>query len=161
MKRIAFIVLLVLIVVGSANAQQFIVRTVYFQPTDAPAPSDRIPDLMLEVQDFYRAEMERHGYGGKTFKLETHNNGVPAIHTVNGRHSASYYQSQTWDRILPELPSQFQNENRIHVIIIGNTQLINNSFCGLGWDFVGTGISQGFLLVPEFRSMPNRVGGSA
>ena len=51
MKRIAFIFLLTLMVsVGSADAQQFIVRPVYFQPTDAPAPSDRIADLMLEVQ---------------------------------------------------------------------------------------------------------------
>ena len=96
MKRIAFIFLLTLMVsVGSADAQQFIVRPVYFQPTDAPAPSDRIADLMLEVQDFYQSEMEKHDYGAKTFRLENDANGNPSIHIVKGRHPAIHYISDT------------------------------------------------------------------
>ena len=74
------ILFLILLIPITADAQQFIVRTIYFQPTDAPAPSDRIPDLMLEVQDFYQSEMERHGYGAKTFRLENDANGNPSIH---------------------------------------------------------------------------------
>ena len=61
----------------AADAQQFIVRTVYFQPTDTPGPTQKIIDLLVETQDFYRAEMERHGYGDKTFKLETDGAGNP------------------------------------------------------------------------------------
>ena len=50
---------------------QLIVRTIYFQPTDAPGPTRQIFDLLTETQDFFRSEMERHGYGAKTFRHET------------------------------------------------------------------------------------------
>ena len=50
---------LFLLIPITVNAQQFIVRTVYFQPTDAPEPpSLKIINLLIQTQDFYRTEME-------------------------------------------------------------------------------------------------------
>ena len=44
---------LFLLIPITVNAQQFIDRTVYFQPTDAPGPSNsQIVRLLIESQDF-------------------------------------------------------------------------------------------------------------
>ena len=146
MKRIleqSFYCLLCLIfcaLTSTADAQQFIVRTVYFQPTDAPAPSDRIADLMLEVQDFYRAEMERHGYGPKNFRLENDANGNPDIHIVKGRHPAIHYIGDTYNQLVGELPFNFRRQsivgqNNIHVIFLAGSDRVDSNFLGVGYPY--------------------------
>ena len=50
----------------------FVVRTIYFQPNDAPdADQKKISELMLNTQDFYRQEMVRHSYGPKLLDWKT------------------------------------------------------------------------------------------
>ena len=73
MKKYNYTLILsiLLLWVSMVSDAQFVVRTVYFQPTDAPNPTRQIFDLLTKSPDFYRNEMERHGYGPKTFKLET------------------------------------------------------------------------------------------
>ncbi|TDE28461.1 discoidin domain-containing protein [Flavobacterium ranwuense] len=47
-------------------------NVVYFIPNDVTAPADyhrRLSEILLNVQDFYGKEMERNGYGYKTFGL--------------------------------------------------------------------------------------------
>ena len=96
------ILFLILLIPITADAElPFIVRTIYFQPTNAPAPTDRIAELMIEVQDFYRSEMEKHGYGAKTFRLETDNDGDVVVHTVKGRNNIAHYSAMT-DTSVPE-----------------------------------------------------------
>lgn len=68
----------------------------YWHPKDhAPIAGyqERISDLMVEMQDFFRAEMQRHGFGPMTFQMATNASGAPKIHTVTSAHSdtGSYY----------------------------------------------------------------------
>lgn len=48
---------------------------------------ERISSLMTEMQDFFREEMQRHGFGPMTFQMETNTSGAPQIHTVTSSHS--------------------------------------------------------------------------
>ena len=70
------------------------VRLVYFLPNDRPARPDRIEalrQLIKDTQEFYADEMERHGYGGKTFRVETDTNGEPVVHQLDGKFAEEHY----------------------------------------------------------------------
>ena len=59
---------------AQAAPPDFVVRVIYFIPSDRPPQPDidaKFDTLIKEVQNFYADEMERHGYGRKTFSLET------------------------------------------------------------------------------------------
>ena len=78
-----------------------IVRLFYFLPNDRPERAAVVEDMktgILEVQSFYREQMAAHGYGNKTFQIETDAQGVPIVHRVNGDYSDSHYK----DRGRPE-----------------------------------------------------------
>ena len=150
MKRIleqSFYCLLCLIfcaLASTADAQQFIVRTVYFQPTDAPEPSNsQIVRLLIESQDFYRDEMDRHGYGPKTFTHETTPEGYVGFHHIRGKHKTDYYHTDTFNRVKPELPSYLAHhplsKNNALVLIVGGLDSLDNGVGGVGytWHFAG------------------------
>ncbi|NCU03418.1 MAG: discoidin domain-containing protein [Chitinophagaceae bacterium] len=47
-------------------------NVVYFIPNDVAIPTDhhrRLSEILLSAQDFFRSEMQRNGYGNKTFGL--------------------------------------------------------------------------------------------
>ncbi len=74
------------------------VRLVYFLPSDRPARPDRIEalrQLIKDAQEFYADEMERHGYGRETFRIETDTDGEPVVHHVDGRFDENYYSGLT------------------------------------------------------------------
>ena len=132
---------LFLLIPITVNAQQFIVRTVYFQPTDAPGPTREIINLLVETQDFYRDEMERHGYGDKTFKLETDGAGNIGFHHVKGKQKAGYYSRDTYNRVKNELPSQFarnpNSQDNVLILIIGGIKYLDNGGIGYSWSYSG------------------------
>ena len=75
------------------NAQQLeaatpssdVVRIIYtLMENKKPAPNitEKLDKTIREVQDFYADEMERHGFGRKTFTFETDENGKAKIYLV-------------------------------------------------------------------------------
>ena len=76
MKKVVLSVLLLLFLfvsVGVDAKLPFIVRVIYFQPTDAQPAPENLSQQMKDIQQLYRSEMVRHGYGPKTFRLrQTH-----------------------------------------------------------------------------------------
>ncbi len=73
---------------------QYVVRTVYFVPNDLlpdPNMEDDLRTLMKDVQKFYADQMERHGFGRKTFRLETDETGKVVVHRVIGQFDTSHY----------------------------------------------------------------------
>lgn len=118
----------------------YTVRTVYFQPTDAPAPTREIFQLMDEVQMFYKSELERHGYRPRTFQLETDGAGNIGVHHIKGRHPAIHYLSDTYNQMKKEFPFEFKREslvgqNNIHVIFVAGLDTIDNNLLGVGYPF--------------------------
>ena len=70
------------------------VRMIYFLPNDRPYRADvvqRMKDEIRFVQTFYAQEMQAHGYGNITFRVETDSQGEPVVHRVDGQHPDSYY----------------------------------------------------------------------
>ena len=141
---IFLLTVLLTIAVGSADAQQFIVRTVYFQPTDAPEPTNsQIVRLLIDSQDFYRNEMERHGYGDKTFRLETTPDGYVGFHHIRGKHKSDYYHTDTFNRVKPELPSYLAHhpatKDNALVLIVGGLDTLDDGVGGIAyaWQFAG------------------------
>ena len=133
-----------------AHAVEFTVRCVYFLPTDTteqPGVLARLDSYTKQAQRFYADEMERHGYGRKTFKLELNANNVIILYLVKGRYSSEHYH-QHRSGIEAELPTQFTGTNNVTLIFVEGKETIRPGTCGIGWDLVGTRTSRGIALVP-------------
>ena len=137
-NTITLTILLTIMLISTADAQlPFIVQTVYFKPTDAPPAPKTLSQTMQDVQLLYLTEMERNGYGAKTFRLERNAAGDPIIHTVNGRHATAHYRATTYNSIRAELPQRFLEQNNITVIIAGGVEFIDNRVWGVGFPVYG------------------------
>ena len=79
-----------------------LVSLIYFRPSDRPVRPNvdaEIDGLIKRVQRFYADEMERHGFGRKTFQFETDAHGNAVVHHVNGKFPNAHYQqnSYSWE----------------------------------------------------------------
>ena len=111
-----------------------IVRLFYFLPedrTERPEVVEAMKTGILEVQSFYREQMAAHGYGNKTFQIETDAQGVPIVHRVNGDYSDSHYKNR--GRPESEISREFDTSSIVQLIVMD----ISRSSSGRG-----TGIKQ-------------------
>ena len=96
-----------------------LVRLVYFLPNDRPARPERVAalrELMKETQEFYADEIQRHGYGRKTFSVETNNAGAPVVHRIDGKFpEAHYYESFTGYKVWTEVRAHFNDRDLQHI----------------------------------------------
>lgn len=72
------------------------VRLIYFLPFDrSPRQGieEKMDALIKDVRQFYADQMENHGYGRRTFSIETDRNGRAVVHRVNGQFSDTYYHA--------------------------------------------------------------------
>ena len=99
------------------------VSLIYFLPKDRPVRPDRITAIQALIQDtqtFFADEMERHGYGRKTFTLETDRKGEPVVHQMRGKFNDAYYRrkSEALEDVWAEVKEQFDSPQRIYFIAI-------------------------------------------
>ena len=110
-------------------------RLIYFLPNDRPYQADvvqRMKEVILTVQTFYAEQMEAHGYGKRTFRVETDAQGEPIVHRVDGRHPDSYYLDNT-AIVYEELTQMFNFRNNIYLTTIDvSTNLLSRQFAGSG-----------------------------
>lgn len=82
----------------------YCVRVAYVIPSNRTAQSNAVAHLrnvLIQYRNWYRDQMERHGFGPKTFGFETEADGVtPKIHTVNVTETDDYLRGDLWDRTL-------------------------------------------------------------
>ena len=121
------LIFLTLVFLPNAFAQGVLfqprVSLIYFLPKDRPARPDRITALQKLIQDtqaFFADEMERHGYGRKTFTLETDRKGEPVVHQIHGKFNDAHYRRQleAIDEVWAEVKEQFDSPQRIYFIAI-------------------------------------------
>ena len=128
----------------------FTVRCVYFLPSDSTTQQNidiKLDALAKQAQRFYANEMARHGYGQKTFRLETDTSGKIVLHGINGQSTSQYYH-QNHAQIESELPEYLRTQNNIALIFVEGNNTIASGTCGVGWDIVNTGKDSGFVLIP-------------
>ena len=141
-----------------------IVRLFYFLPNDRPYRASVVEAMkagILEVQSFYREQMEAHGHGSKTFQIETDAQGVPIVHRVNGDHSDSHYKTR--GRPENEISRRFDTSSIVQLIVMD----ISRSSGGIGvgvkqrgmgivyggwrWSTAAHELGHGFGLQHDFR----------
>ena len=117
------------------------VRMIYFLPNDRPFRQEVVDSMKVairRVQTFYAEQMQAHGYGNRTFRIETDAQGEPLVHRVDGRHSNRYYRTHDW---FSELWEVFDpNENIYNIITdtaepegaVGNRYSKNGGYAWLG-----------------------------
>ena len=131
------------------------VRIIYFLPNDRQPQPDinaKLDTLIKDLQQFYADEMERHGFGRKTFTFETDSRRNAVVHRVNGQFTAQYYYNQTWDKAWDEIQQQYDLSKNIYFTAmdinsdnfeVGETG--HGKVCGKGGVF---GIMGGRILIP-------------
>ena len=149
---LTFTVLFTFLPLSIAQMQRPIVRLIYFLPQDRPPQSDidkKMDKLIKEVQQFYADQMEIHGFGRKTFQIETDANGNAVVHRIVGRFSNSHYNSlsNTWD-VWDEIAGRFDMSKNMYyltAIDISSENLSRGRACGIGGD---RGSVHGIVLIP-------------
>ncbi|MDE0299504.1 MAG: leucine-rich repeat domain-containing protein [Candidatus Poribacteria bacterium] len=100
------------------------VRLIYFLPNDQdfrPEVVQRLKEEIRRIQTFYREQMQAHGHGAKTFRVETNAQGEPVVHRVNGQHRNSYYQrNDAAGTTLAEIEPKFDLFANIYMIVMDN-----------------------------------------
>ncbi len=87
--------------VPNSFAQEYVVRVIYFHPNDIEPQEDSVNTLKAmtkDIQTFYADEMERHGYGRKTFRLETDENEDVMLHYMKGNLDHTHYKEKSMSR---------------------------------------------------------------
>ena len=86
--------------------EPYTVRVILFHPNDHQPRSDIdtvLDSLVKQAQQFYADEMERHGFGRKTFRLETDVHDRIVVHRVEGKFTNIHYD---------EAPSRIEEADR-------------------------------------------------
>ena len=99
----------------------YTVRLIYFLPSGhQPRPyiDAQMDTLIKEVQQGYANDVERHGFGRKTFTFEADATGKAVVHHVNGQFTADYYEHETFDKVGKKVNEQFDTLQNIYLIVI-------------------------------------------
>ena len=101
--------------------QQKMVRFIYFLPNDRPARPERVAalrELIKGTRQFFADEMQRHGYGRKTFNAETNASGEPLIHHFDGKFKDAYYHRSTSSKVWEEITERFDVAAHVYVCVV-------------------------------------------
>ena len=96
------------------------VRMFYFLPKDRRLRIhvvQRIRDEMDSLRVWYGRQMEAHGFGYRTFRLERDDEGDPVVHRVDGQYPDSHYIDGTWS-LAGEIRQGFDLSKSINVFVI-------------------------------------------
>ncbi len=134
------------------------VRLIYFLPKERRVRQGidtQIDILIKRVQRFYAEQMERHGFGRKTFEFETDETGKAVVRHVTGKFNDTDYHNDTDDKVMAEINEQFNRhalrlfrmpvtsmsgineqfnkQKHLHLIVIDiGSERIDNRWCGIG-----------------------------
>ena len=106
------------------------VRMIYFLPSDRQSKPDidtQMDTLIKAVQQSYADDMERHGFGRKTFVFETDVTGKAVVHHVDGQFTAEYYKQGTSRKVRGEISEQFDTSRNIYLVVVDSGYLIDGS----------------------------------
>ena len=137
MKR--FTLIAILLSTTYVYANQPLVRAIYLAPSDIGMPLEAErkakANILLNTQRFYAKEMNRHGYGYKTFNLETDGNGKVIFHNINGNKTLRQYSNTDVivDEVNNALGEGFNDKNGLRVIYVAGAEKIDTSAFNATW----------------------------
>ncbi len=98
-----------------------VVVPIYFLPTNRLPQTDipeKIDKILKDVQTFFADEMERHGYGRKSFEFEKNSNGSAKVYLFEGNTADEYYHKSTHTRVMKEIKQHFETYNKFFFIVV-------------------------------------------
>ena len=129
--------------------EPYTVRLIYFLPSDRQSKPDidtKMDTLIKDVQQLYADTMESHGFGRKTFRIETDTTGKAVVHHVNGKFNDAYYQGhslEAWE----ETNLSFDMSNNIYLVALDISSEILNNAIAAGYGSP-RGVAGGQVLIP-------------
>ena len=120
-----------------STPEEDMVRIVYFLPRGRSMQPDiwtKLDILIRGVQRFYADQMERNGFGRKTFTFETNGGGETLIYRVDGQFRDWHYHTGTQEKVYTEVASQFDMQKHAYLIVVDiSSEYINEEdTCGVG-----------------------------
>ena len=125
------------------------VRLIYFLPNNRTLRTEVIQKLKDEiryVQSFYTKQMQAHGYGNRTFHLETDVQGEPIVHRVDGQYRNNKYGRSI---VLDEIGQVFDRSQNIYLIVLDNGKGHVDNAGGRGEN---DGKNSGWVIFPDSYS---------
>ena len=120
----------------TAPADKRLVRVIYFVPLNQARQwnlEDTLDIQLKEVQQIYAEQLEEHGYGRKTFELETDSDGKVVVHFVSGRQSDKYYYTDTIRKVTDEIKTRFNIERDVYLVAIESSAELIEGSCGVAY----------------------------
>ena len=106
---------------AQGDSPEYVVRVIYFHPNNIE-PQEGFPttlsSLVKDVQKFYADEMERHGFGRKTFRLETDETGDVVVHHLKGEFPNAHYTR--WGAEYDEVRKQLDTSKKVIYLILSD-----------------------------------------
>ena len=92
-------------------------------------------NILLNTQRFYAKEMNRHGYGYKTFNLETDGDGKVIFHNIKGKKTLRQYGDINLivDEVNNALGEGFNDENGLRVVYVAGAEKIAGGAFNANW----------------------------
>ena len=118
------------------------VRMIYFLPNDRPFRQEVVDSIKVrirQVQSFYVDQMEAHGHGTRTLRIETDAQGEPLVHRVDGQHPDSHYLDDT-HVVYGEIEQVFDLRESIYLVVVDHS----SGTIGLGGGRVAGGTGGGY-----------------
>ena len=129
------------------------VRMIYFLPKDRPYREEivqKMKDEMRRLQSFYAEQMQAHGYGDKTFDIETDAEEEPLVHRLDGQYADSHYLDDTFGTVFAEVDGTFDITRNIYFTVIDNSiHNVTVGGSGAGGVAGSYGKTGGLAIVPE------------
>ena len=114
-----------------AQTNQPPLRLINFIPSDhtaRPALETVTRKVITDAQHFFADEMQRHGFGNKTFRLETDANGKIVIHRVNGQFRTTDYLHGR--NPIDEVYRQFDRETPVFIVLEDDSERPTGEYSG-------------------------------
>lgn len=138
---------------------EYIVKTIYFQPTNSQDRSDwlDLDNIMKSIQNTYQDEMSRHGFHNKTFELETDKVGNLILHKVRANQNKASYLSNPASIVIEELKQKgFNDIHTVYAIVMAGIEIFVGSGVGVavaepwaGWFGNGNSQYSGYAISTE------------
>lgn len=89
-------------------------QLVCWTPSDREFPAryeERLDIIMKHIQLFYQTEMERYGFGNRTFNLQRNRQGKVVIYSIKGLHPADHYEKSSGREIREECLTELKKQD--------------------------------------------------
>ena len=97
------------------------VRLFYFLPNDRPFRPEVVEWIQVSIrriQTLFGEQMQANGFGQRTFRIETDDQGEPLVHRVDGEHPDRHYVMSTFGGMYEEMKDVYDLSANINVLVI-------------------------------------------